>query len=54
MFMSTAGTDYWKAAECQYLVDLCFQAIVTVTTIRNLLKVNIGWRAYDDFYAAAV
>ncbi len=40
--MYTAGTDYWKAAECQYLFEVCFRVIGTTTTIRNLLKANGG------------
>ncbi|MGB0971833.1 MAG: hypothetical protein ACPGVG_12850, partial [Mycobacterium sp.] len=37
-----AGTDYWKAAECQYHCEVCCQVIGKATTIRNLLKANDG------------
>ncbi len=52
--MSTAGTDYWKAAECQYLFEVSCQVMRTATTVRNLSKANGGWRVCNDFYVVAV
>jgi hypothetical protein len=52
--MYTAGTDYWKAAECQYLFEVCCQVTRTATTARNLLTANRGRDVCNDFYGAAV
>ena len=52
--MYTAGTDYWKAAECQYLFEVCCQVMRMAKTIRNLLTTNRGRCVCDIFYVAAV